>query len=167
MGLGSSWLVDYGGSQVLIKLTAPRRPIAVLLAAACVVSAFGASVAIAASACTPPAANDDISLMDENELKVFNGRACNSRLESYEKYFIPFDENGLPLTPIKLTHRETASTGGPDSRRRRRTSTASTCRSRRHATRARATARIGRSTATSGGTTRRPRTATSRTTTGA
>ena len=93
------------------SFTVARSPVA--LVAIYVFSLMGAAVATAAQiTCTKLAPLDDTSQMDTFEASRFAERACNSELVSYEKVFIPFDANGRPMAPVRLTHRERASSVG-------------------------------------------------------
>ncbi len=85
-----------------------RQRLSTLLVAMLVVLAVGAPASVAAAGCTKLAALDDISRMDDVELAEYATRGCNVQLVSYEKLFVPFDADGKPGAPIRLTHRQTA-----------------------------------------------------------
>jgi len=88
-----------------------RKLVSVAASVALLAGAMLASASvIAAQPCSKSTPQADISAMDDAERAAFDARPCNSQLVSYVKYYIPFDADGKPGKPVRLTQLESAST---------------------------------------------------------
>jgi hypothetical protein len=89
---------------MMYRASNARTSLTALLTAAVLLATIGVSGAAAAPKCTKLPSLVDISAMDDSERAQYAKRACNSQLVSYEKVFIPFDDQGRPLEAIPLTN---------------------------------------------------------------